>query len=59
MPEVIYLSEWEKWKVNPSSKHCDSTTEFEESAIITGDAGVSGNYLEENEGICELLRDGI
>lgn len=36
--------------MNLSPKSHDPTTEFEENAIVMGDAGVRGSYLQENEG---------
>ena len=45
---LFLYAEWEKWK--PSCKFGEKESELEESTAITGDAGVRGSYLEENEG---------
>jgi len=49
----IYL-EWEKWNgplLRKRSTQKSSTAELEESTTVIGDAGIRGNYLEENEGV--------
>ena len=46
----MFFIEWEKWDVKPVHKPSDQTAELEESTVISGDAGVRGSYLEENEG---------